>query len=167
MVLAWKYRAAIKYDARNIEPQQCHSSCRNGLVAGNQGHDTVKHMAARDQFDRIGDHLPAHQRSLHSLGAHRDSIADGDGVELHGSAARRANSLLYLHGQFPQIVIAGHGFDPCIGYPDDRFGEVLVSETDTLQHGSRRCAVTSLSDDVALQWHVSVAIFWACRPGSG
>ena len=113
-------------------------------------------MPAHQQLDGIGDHFAAHQRSLHSLGPHGDAIADGDGVELHRRAAGRADAFLHLYGQIAQIVIAGHGLDPCVGDPDNGLGEVLIGKADALQHGARRGTVSPLGDGVALQFHTGI-----------
>src|SRR6185295_960204 len=76
-----------------------------------------------------------------------------DGVELHGRPARRANSSLHMRRELAQVVVARHGFDPRIGHPDDRLFQVLISEADGLKHGSRRRAVASLGNRVALKFH--------------
>ena len=59
-VTARKNRAAVQHDARNVQPQQSHGGARNGFVAGDEGDNAVEHVTARDQLDRVGDHLSAH-----------------------------------------------------------------------------------------------------------
>jgi hypothetical protein len=66
------------------------------------------------------------------LGAHGDAVADGDRVELHRRAARGADALLDLHGELPQVEVAGHGLDPGVGDADDRLAQVVVGEADPL-----------------------------------
>ena len=42
-----------------------------------------KTAVARHQLDRVGHHLPAHERRVHPFAAHRDAIGDRHRVELH------------------------------------------------------------------------------------
>ena len=129
-------RAAVENDAGHVETQQRHGRAGNGFVASDQRHDAVEHVAARHQFDGVGDHFAADQRRLHALGAHGDAVADGDGVELHRRAAGCANALLDLGRQIAQFEIARHGLDPGVGDADDGL-QVVVGEADGLEHGSR------------------------------
>ena len=153
LVPARQDRPAVQHDARHVQPQQRHGAAGNGLIARHQRHDAVEHVPARHQFDRIRDHLAAHQRRLHALGAHGHAVADGDGVELHRRAAGGANSLLHLHRQVPQFVIAGHRLDPGIGNADDRLLQILVGEADALQHGAGGRTVGPLGDGVTVKFH--------------
>ena len=153
LVLAGQDGAAVEHQAGDVGAQQGHGGAGDGFVAGDQGHHAVEHVAAHQQLDGIGDHLAADERGLHALSAHGDAVADGDGIELHGSAAGRAYALLHLDGQLPQVVIAGHGLDPGIGHADDGLGEVLVGEADGFQHGAGWGAVAALGDGVALEFH--------------
>ena len=170
VVAAREDGAAVEDDAGDVEPQQRHGRAGDGFVAGHQRDHAVEHVAAHQQLDGIGDHFAADERGLHALGAHGDAVGDGDGVELHGSAAGRADALLHLHGELAQVVIAGHGLDPGVGDADDGLGEILVGEADGLQHGARGGAVASLGDGVALQFHggsTSVERDWVRCGGIG
>ncbi len=90
--LAGQDRSAVQNDARNVQPQQRQRRAGNRLVAGHEADESVELVAARHQFDGVGNHLARDQRGLHALGAHGDAVADGDGVELHGSAAGLADA---------------------------------------------------------------------------
>ena len=135
------------------------SRAGNGFVAGHQGHDAVKHVAARHQFDRIRDHLAAHQRRLHAFGAHGDAVADSDGVELHGRAARGAHPFLHFHRQFPQVVIAVHGLGPCVRNADDRLFQVRIGESDGFEVRPCRRAITALRNGVAVEFHGNLSSY--------
>ena len=91
--------------------------------------------------------------AFHALGAHGDAVADGDGVEFHGCAAGGADAFLHFDDQVAQVVVAGHRLDPRIGDADDGFGQVLIGESDGLEHGTGRRAVASLTDGVAAEFH--------------
>ncbi len=93
-VAAGANRAAIQHQAGNVQPRQRHHRAGNGLVATGERDNAVEIIRARHQFDGIGNHFAANQRSAHSVGAHRDAVRDRDRVELHRSAARLANPFL-------------------------------------------------------------------------
>ena len=140
-------RAAVEDDRRNVEPGQRHRAARDRLVAGAEGDDRVELVAARHQLDRVGDHLAADQRGLHPLSAHRHPVGDGDGVELHRCAARRAHPLLDVLGEAAQMEVAGHRLRPGVGDPDRRPAERVVVEPDPLHVGARVGAVGPVEDD--------------------
>ena len=153
IVFARQDRAAIENYAGHVEPQQGHCGAGDGLIAGNQRDDAVKHVAADQELDRVRDHFAADQRGLHALGAHGDAIGDGDGIEFHGGAAGGADALLHLYRQLAEVVIARHGLDPCVGDADDRLDQVGIREPDGFQHGASGSAVASLCDGVAVEFH--------------
>ena len=153
LVFSRQHGPAIEDCAGDVQAQQRHGSSGYGLVAGNERDDAVEHVPSGYQFDRIGNHFPADKRSLHALGAHRDPIADGNGVELHGRSAGFTNSARHVDGQLAQVVVARHRADPCVCDSDDGLFQVFVGKTDGLQVRARRCPVFALRDGVALELH--------------
>ncbi len=146
---AGRDRAAVEHEAGEIHAGQRHGGRRDGLVAAYDADDGVEELAAADQFDRIGNDFAADQRGLHAFGAHGFAVADGDGIELHGRAARGANAFLHLGREAAQVEVAGHGFDPGVGDADERLAEIVVGEADRLEHGARRSAVAPVGDTAA------------------
>ena len=142
--------AAVEHEAGNIEPGQRHDRAGDGLVAAGEGDDAVEEIAARDQFDGVGDHFAADERGLHALGAHGDAVGDGDGVELHGRAAGVANAFLHGCGEFTQVIVAGADFDPGVGDADDGLTQIFVGKADRLQHGAGGSAVGSIGDSATV-----------------
>jgi hypothetical protein len=147
-------RAAVEHQRGQIEPQQRHRGSWNRLVAADERHDGVEKVAAGDQFDRVGDDLPAHQRGFHALGAHRDAVGDRDGVELEGGRAGGPDAVLDALGQAAQVKVAGRELGPGVRDTDERFFQVLAAEADGPQHRSRRRTVAPLRDGAALVPHV-------------
>ena len=98
--------------------------------------DRVKHISARHQFDRIGDHFAAHQRGAHPFGAHGDAVGNGYGVELQRRSAGCADAGLHVDGKLSQVIVARANFDPGVRYADERLGEILVLESAGAQHGA-------------------------------
>ena len=128
--------AGVEGEARDIEARQRHRACGDGLVAGYEDDEAVERVAARGDLDGVDDDLAADERAFHPLGAHRDAVGDGDGVDLHRRAARLADALLDESGHVAVVVVAGHRLRPHAGDADDGLGEVGVGEADGLEHGA-------------------------------
>src|SRR5207247_5083073 len=75
-------RAAVDHEAGDIHARERHDRAGDGLVAAADTDERVEEMPARDELDGIRDDLARDERGLHALGAHRDAVAHGDGVEL-------------------------------------------------------------------------------------
>src|ERR1019366_3004304 len=84
--------AAVEYEAGKVHARQCHGGGGNGFVAADHADDRVEHLPATDQLDGVSDDLAADERGAHAFGAHGFAVGDGDGVELHGSAAGGADA---------------------------------------------------------------------------
>ncbi len=119
-IIAGRDGAPVEHEAGNVQSRQGHGSRGDGLVAAHDADHGIEHLSAAHQFDGVGDEFAADQRSTHAFGAHGFAVADGDGVELHGSAARGADAFLDLRRQPAQVEVAGHGFDPGVGDADER-----------------------------------------------
>ena len=78
---------AVEDQTGDVEPCERHRGRGDGLVAPDEDDERVEQVAAGDQLDRIGDHLAADERRPHAGRAHRDSVGDRHGVELHRRAA--------------------------------------------------------------------------------
>jgi hypothetical protein len=142
-------RAAVEHETGDIETRQRHHGRRNRLVAADEHDQRVEEVAARDQLDRVRDHLAADERRAHALAAHRDAVGDGDRVELERRAAGRAYAFLDVTGQFTQVEIAGADLDPGVRDPDDRFLKVVVLEPRGAQHRARRSPAGAIRERAA------------------
>ena len=145
-------RAVVESESRDVEARHRHRRARHRLVAAHQTDQAVEQVAAADELDRIRDHLAADERGFHALRAHGHAVRDGDRVELHRCAAGGTDALLDVFRQTSLVVVAGHGLDPRRGNADERLGEVLVRETDRLEHGpgGRSIRAVGQSGGVAL-----------------
>jgi hypothetical protein len=54
-------RAAVQHERRDIEPRERHHAARDRLVTAREGDQTVEHVTARDELDRVRNHLAAHE----------------------------------------------------------------------------------------------------------
>ena len=121
--------AAVEHHAGNIEAAEGHDDAGHVLVASADADEAVEEIAARDEFDGVGDHFARDQRSLHTLRAHGDAVGDGDGVELHGRAAGFANAFFESLGYFVQVDVAGADLGPRVGDADDRLVQIVLCKS--------------------------------------
>src|SRR5262249_4526943 len=145
---------AIKNKAWKIHTRQRHAGGGDRFVTANHADYRVEELATTDELDGIRDDLAADQRGAHALGAHGLAVGDGDGIELHGSAARGANALFHLSREAAQVKVAGHGFNPGVGHADERLGEVGIRIADRLEHGARTSAVRAVGNDMTAMFEV-------------
>ena len=83
------HRPAGDEHGGDVEAQRRHQHARRDLVAIGDADHRVGAMGVDHVFDAVGDHFAARQRIEHAVVAHRDSVVDGDGVELLGDPAGR------------------------------------------------------------------------------
>ena len=140
----WRDRARVEHDRRDVEAPERHHRAGIRLVAGDEANQAVEEVAARDCFDRVGDHLARDERRAHAGGAHRGSVRDGDCVELHRRPARLADAALHVLGELALVQVARHRLDPRRRDTDDRLREILVGEAGAFQHRPRARAIRAL-----------------------
>ena len=126
----------------------------NRLIATHDADYCVKQLPAAHEFNGIGNQLAAYQRRPHAFRAHGFAVGDGDGIEFHGSAAGGTNAFFHLGREPPQVKVAGHGFDPGVGYADQRLAEVGVGEANRFKHGARRSPVAPVSNSAAAMFEI-------------
>ena len=63
---------------------------------------------------------------------------------------------LHELGQPPLVVVAGHGLDPRRRDPDEWPGQVVVGESDGLEHRSRRGTIRAVRQGVGVPFPGSV-----------
>ena len=155
-VLAGGNRPSVEHEAGQVHACKRHGGRGDCLVATDYADRRVEKLSAADQLDGVSNHLATHERRLHAFCAHGLAVGDGYGVEFHRSAAGGANAFFHLGRKAPQVEVAGHGFDPGIGYGDERLGEIVVGEADCLVHGARRSLVAPVGDVATAMFEVDV-----------
>ena len=93
-------------------------------IGGDRLHDLL--IAARDQFDRVGDNLTANQGGSHAFCAHRDAVRDRYGVKLQRGSARSADALTDMLCKLAEVIIARTDFYPGVRDADQGFTEIIV-----------------------------------------
>ncbi len=145
-------RAAVEREAGDVQPGKRHDHAGVGLVAPGDADQRVEMVAARDEFNRVGDDFAADERGLHPLRAHRDPVRNGDRVELQGRAARGADAVFHFGSQPPQVEVARADLDPGVGHAHQRAAQVVVGETHRLEHGPRGRAARAVGDGAAISF---------------
>ena len=162
-------RAVVEHERGEVEPRDRHHRGRDRLVAADQADEAVEEVSARDELDRVGDHLARDERGAHPHGAHRDPVRDRDRVELHRRAAGVADPALHVLGERALVEVARHRLDPRGRDADQRAREVLVGEAGALQHRARGGAVGAVGERGGMTLvGVGRAVVWVrhCHPFS-
>src|SRR5437867_3598635 len=136
--------ATIQNKAGYVQPGQGHAGTRNSFVTRYQGNHRIKHVASSGQLNRIGDNFTAYQGSFHPFCAHGYTVANSDGVELHGGSTGSAYAFFDFGSKAAQVVVTGHRFDPGISHANNWASQVIVSKTNSLEHSSRSRPLGSL-----------------------
>ncbi len=134
-------RARVEDDGRDVEARERHDGTGRRLVAGDEAHETVEEVTARDELDGVGDHLARDEGRTHPGCAHRDAVRDRDRVELHRRCAGVADASFHVDREVALIEIARHRLDPRRGDADDGLGQVRVGEARSLEHRARARSV--------------------------
>jgi len=130
VVLAVGNRAAVEHDARDVQAGHRHHHPGDRLVAARDSHESVQEMAPDYQLDGVRNRLATHERGLHALGSHGDSVGDGDRVELDGRSAGGANPGFDLFREFPVIPVTRRDLDPAVRDANEGLFQVVVAEPD-------------------------------------
>ena len=86
------HRTSGDEDRRYVEPHRRHQHPRRYLVAIADADHRVRLVRINHIFDAVGDDVARRQRIEHPVVPHRDSVVDGNGIEL----GREATQLLNL-----------------------------------------------------------------------
>ena len=143
-------RATIDHQGGAVEPPHGDQAARHILVAAGNGHQAVIPLGLHDGLDRVGDDVARRQRKAHAIGAHRDAVADADGVEPHAHHPGRRHALTHSRRQFVEVHVAGIALVPHAGDADLWFLEVGRLEAGAQEHGLRGPLRTGLGDPGAV-----------------
>ena len=143
-------RTAVDHDRRPIQPSHRDQASRHVLVTSGQRDQGVVPLGRHDRFDRIGDQVAALQAVTHALGAHRDAVADADGVEPHPDHSGIGDAFLHLSGQIQQVHVAAVSLVPNAGDANLRLVHVLGGHSGGIKHRLRRTLALRLRDFAAV-----------------
>ena len=135
--MAGANRSPVDHQAGPVESAHGDQASRHVLVATRDGDVGVIPLRAHDGFNRVGDQVAGLQRIAHAIGAHRDAIADPDGVEAQTHHAGGVHTFLHLFGQPQKMHVAGIALVPNAGNAHLRLGHVLFGQAGRVEHGLR------------------------------
>ena len=115
------------------------------------GDERVVPLRAHDRLDRVGDEVARRQRVAHAVGAHRDAVADADGVEAHARPGPPpATPSLTCAGQPIEVHVARVALVPHAADADLRLLQIGVGQAGAVQHRLRRPLAARLRDPRAV-----------------
>ncbi len=152
-------RAAIDHDRRAVEPAHGNQAAGHVLVATGERNVGVVPLGFHDRFDRVGDQVARLERIAHARGAHRDAVADADGVEAHADHAGGDDPFLHPLGEGVEVHVAGVAFVPDAGDADLRLLHVFVGHAGAIEHGLAGALALGLGDVAAVFIEDAVSVF--------
>ena len=142
--------SAVDHDRRTIQPPHRDQAAWHVLVATRKCNQCVVPLATHDGFDRVSDQITTLQAEAHAFGAHRDAVADTDGVESHADQPCVFDTLLHFRSQIQQVHVAAIAFVPNTGDSDLRLVHVLGSHSRGVEHRLRSPLALGLCDPGAV-----------------
>ena len=159
-VAAGRDRAAIQHEAGNVQTRERHHHAGVGFITATEADDGIEVIAARYQFDRVGDDFAADERGLHAFRAHGDAVVDGDGVEFKGRTACGANAFFDFGGQPAQMEIARADFGPRVGDAHKGLTHVSIVVAHGFEHAARRGAAGTIGYGRGVFFKIGHGEFW-------
>ena len=130
--VAAEHRAAGNNNRRNVDAGRCHHETRNILIAGRHHHETVKRMGDGHGFRRVRNQLAGNERVLHTLVAHRETVAYSDGREDERHTARKGNALLHGIHNIVQVHVPRNDIVLRADDADQRTIDFFISKAEGL-----------------------------------
>ncbi len=119
------HRPAADENGGQVQPRGGHQHARHDLVAVGDEDQPVEGVAHRHHLHRIGDQFAAGQGESHPGMAHRDPVADADGVEGQRRAARHPHAGLDRLLDAVEVDVTGHDVVVGVDHADQRAVELL------------------------------------------
>ena len=138
--------SAINKNRRTVHPGHRHHAPRHVFVTPADRDESVEALAAHNRLDRVGNDLARDERVFHSLGAHRNAIRDGDGIENRGLAARLVDAERGLAGELVDVHVAWRDHAPGGSDADLRLGKITLLVADRIKHRAARGAAEAIEN---------------------
>ena len=145
-MLAGRHRTARSENNGNVHAKSANEHSRNDLVAVGNADHRIKAMGASNRFHRISDKLARRKRILHAGVAHRNTVAYGDSVELHGNAAGFLNAPLQKFTHLVEMAVPGNKALVAVANADKRLPDILALHAGGEEKTSVRCAGVAFFD---------------------
>ena len=132
-VAAGQHGAAGADHRGHIHADRGHDHAGHDLIAVGHQHQTVQLMGHQHGLHAVTDQLAGGQGVLHAHMAHGDAIADTDGRDQDGGAARHLHTGLDGIGDLIQIHVAGHDLAVSADHADQRALQLLGGVTQCVE----------------------------------
>ena len=136
-------RSSVYHNRWTVETAHGHNTSGHILVATRQCNQPIIIKATANSFNTICDQVPAHERITHAIRTVANTIADTNGIENKTDQVIIPYALLYNLSQIIQVHIAGIPIIAHAGNTNLGFGQIIISQSDTIQHrlGRRLCNI--------------------------
>ena len=128
-VAAGQHGAAGADHRGHIHADRGHDHAGHDLIAVGHQHQTVQLMGHQHGLHAVADQLAGGQGVFHAHMAHGDAIADTNGGDQDGGAARHLHTGLDGIGDLIQIHVAGHDLAVSADHADQRALQLLGGVT--------------------------------------
>ena len=105
-------------------------------------------MRRRHGFHTVRNEFAAGEGELHSLMTHCDAVADRDGVEFKGDAARFADLVTDIFADLVEVAVPGDNRGVGVAYADERLGKISFFQTRRSEQSSVRSSLDAALHDV-------------------
>ena len=126
----------IDKDRGNIHTCHRQHGARHIFIAATNGQNTIHALAIACRFNRISDHLTAHQGIFHSFGAHRNAITHSDRAKHLRHSPCLSSRVFGTSGQSIQSHVARSDRAVAVCDPDDWLAKIIITKTNRSQHCS-------------------------------
>jgi hypothetical protein len=127
--------ATVHHERGAVDARHGDDSARHVFVAPGQCDVAIIPLRAHHGLDRVGDEVARLQREGHSIGAHRNSVRDANGVEAVANHARVLYALLALCREVHEVHIARVALIPHRGDANLRLVQIRLLEARGVEHG--------------------------------
>ena len=162
---AGEHRTTADDDGRKIDAGGGHQHAGDDLVAIGDENEPVKGVGPDNDLDGVGDQLAAGEGVFHAQVVHGEAVADADGVDLKGGAARHANATFGGVGDRPEGLVAGDHFVVGADDADEGLLHFTIGTAECSQQGAMGSPLDAAFEDVAFHHAAFVTFLRSPVPG--
>ena len=155
-IAARQHGAAAADDRRHIHPHCSHDHAGDDLITVGHQHKAVQLVGHEHRLDAVADQLAAGKGVFHAHMSHGDTVADADGGNEDGGAARHANACLDGIGDLVEVGVAGDNLAVGGNNADQRAVQFLRGVAQRIEQAAVRCPLGAFFDIIAVHKVFSV-----------
>ena len=156
--LTGRHGTAADEEGGDVAADRAHQHAGNDLVAVGNADDRIEAVGLENGFDRVGDDFAAGQGIFHPGMPHGDAVADTDGVELEGHAARFADGFLDDLAHLIEVGMTGNDLGVGVADRDEGLVEIFGFQSGGAEEAAVWRALPSLFDLIAT--HGGFLLVW-------